>query len=128
MWKLFLSALALRTMLRSMGWLALLLPLAAILKTIGAPLLAILAVIGLPLLIVLALIGLPLIVVFGIGAALLSIIGVVVTAGLALLKIVLPIVLVFWAVSAVFRWMRRKDRPRPDEPLTGDVRGPDPAV
>ena len=126
MWKLFLSALALRTMIRSMGWMVLLLPIAFLLKTVGAPLLAILAVIGLPLLVVLALIGLPLIVVFGIGAALLGIIGTVLTVGLALLKIVLPIVLVFWAVSALFRWMRRKDKPRADEPLTGDVRGPDP--
>lgn len=125
MWKLFLQAAALKVMVRSAGWLVFLLPVAFLLKTIGAPLLAILGVIGLPLLVVLALLGLPFIVVFGIGAALLAVIGTVVTIGLALLKIVLPIVLVFWAVSAVFRWMSRKDRPSPDEPLSGEVRGPD---
>lgn len=128
MWKLFLQAAALKVMVRSAGWLVFLLPVAFLLKTIGAPLLAILGVIGLPLLVVLALLGLPFIVVFGIGAALLAVIGTVVTIGLALLKIVLPIVLVFWAVSAVFKWMSRKDKPGPDEPLSGEVRGPDPAV
>ena len=128
MWKLFLQAAALKVMMRSAGWLVFLLPLAFLLKTIGAPLLAILGVIGLPLLVVLVLLGLPFIVVFGIGAALLAVIGTVVTIGLALLKIVLPIVLVFWAVSAVFKWMSRKDKAGPDEPLSGEVRGPDGAV
>ena len=126
MWKLFLSWLVVKTGLRSLGWLAALIPFAFLLKTVGAPLLAILATLGLPLLIILAVIGLPIIVVLVFTGVLLAIVAAVLSLGLAVAKVVVPIVLVWWLVSWLFRGAWWNDRGKKGEvPLTGDVKGPD---
>ena len=79
-----------------LGGLAFLLPLALLLKTIGLPLLAVLSVLALPILILLFLFGLPIFLVFIVGGMLMGLIGVVLTIGIAALKIGLFIVLPIW--------------------------------
>jgi hypothetical protein len=79
-----------------------------LLKFVGLPLLAVLGVLALPVLILLLVIGLPIFVVLLVGGALLSLVGVLLTLGLAVAKIVIPIAL---AVMLV-RWLLR-DRSAP---------------
>ena len=79
-----------------LGGLAFLLPLALLLKTIGLPLLGILSVLALPVLILLFLFGLPIFLVFIFGGMLMGLIGMVVTIGVAALKIGLFVVLPIW--------------------------------
>jgi hypothetical protein len=79
-----------------LGGLAFLLPLALLLKTIGLPLLGILSVLALPVLILLFLFGLPIFLVFIFGGLLMGLIGMVVTIGVAALKIGLFVVLPIW--------------------------------
>jgi hypothetical protein len=96
-WALIKSLLKI---LGSLGWLV---PLAFILKAVGLPLLILLAVLAIPLLIVLAVIGLPLILVVVVGGALLTFTMWIVSMGLLALKIALPIIAIFW----VIRWLTR---------------------
>ena len=84
-----------------LGGLAFLLPLALLLKTIGLPLLAVLSVLALPILILLFLFGLPIFLVFIVGGMLMGLIGVVLTIGIAALKIGLFIVLPIWLLWKV---------------------------
>src|ERR1044072_4914395 len=79
-----------------LGGLAFLLPLALLLKTIGLPLLGVVAVLALPILIILLLFGLPIFLVFIVGSMLMGLIGMVLTIGVAALKIGLFIVLPIW--------------------------------
>lgn len=81
-----------------LGGLAFLLPIALLLKTIGLPLLMVLAVLAIPILILLFLFGLPIFLVFIVGSMLMGLIGVVLTVGVAALKIGLFIVLPIWLV------------------------------
>ena len=81
-----------------LGGLAFLLPIALLLKTIGLPLLAVLAVLALPILIILLLFGLPLFLVFIFASMLMGLIGMVLTIGVAAIKIGLFIVLPIWLV------------------------------
>lgn len=104
--QLLVQGILARTVLRSFGWLAWLLPAGFLLKGIGLPLLAVLGVLALPVLLLLLVIGLPIFVVLLVGGALLSVVGVVLSVGLALAKVLIPIALVVWLV----RWMWR-DRP-----------------
>lgn len=103
---LLIQGILAKTALRSLGWLAWLLPLGAILKWVGLPLLTVLLVLALPVLLLLAVIGLPLFVVFLFGGALLSVVGVLLTIGVALLKVAIPVLLVLW----VLRWAWRAKR------------------
>lgn len=124
MW-LLLKGLALRFAIgRSVGGLMgvlllVLLPAAGALKLVGVPLLLVLGTLGAPVFALLGMIGLPLLFVIGFGAILLLMVGLVVTAGIVAIKIVLPIVLLVWFV----RWMSGRtggaedDSPMPDEPL-----------
>lgn len=103
---LLVQGILAKTALRSLAWLAWLLPLGAILKWVGLPLLMVLAVLALPVLLLLAVIGLPIFVVLLFGGAILSVVGVVLTVGLALLKVAIPVLLVLW----VLRWAWRARR------------------
>jgi hypothetical protein len=118
MWALIKSLLAkwaiLRLLLKSLGSLAWLIPIAFLLKAIGIPLLVLLGVLGLPLLILLVVIGLPFFLVFIVGGALLGFTFWVLSMGLAILKIALPIILVVWLVRWAFR--RSNGTPRADTP------------
>jgi hypothetical protein len=93
--KVILRALA------SLGWLV---PIAFVLKAVGLPLLIMIAVLGLPIFIVLALFGLPILLVLCVGALLLVGIFVVLSLGVAALKIALPVLIVVWLV----RWFLGK--------------------
>src|SRR4051812_40703288 len=102
-----------------LGGLALLLPIAAILKVIGVPLLAVLSIVGVPLMILLFLFGLPLFLVVGAGVAIMGVFAVALMLGLFALKIfifvVLPIIVIAKVAKWVFRSVRGKCSPG-DEP------------
>lgn len=127
MW-LALKALLLRWLLaRSVGGLfgflfMIALPLAGVLKIVGIPLLVVLAVVGLPILVVLAVIGLPILLVVGTVSVLMAVLGGLLAAGIALLKVALPIVLVVWGATWAFRKLRGRGGAAP--PSTGPTTGP----
>ncbi|MCY7380575.1 MAG: hypothetical protein LH467_14705 [Gemmatimonadaceae bacterium] len=124
MW-LLLKGLAVRFAVgRSVGGLMgvlllVLLPAAGALKLVGLPLLLVLGTLGAPVFALLGMIGLPVLFVLGLGAILMLMVGLLVTAGIVAIKIVLPIVLLVWFV----RWITGRthgatdDPPLPDEPL-----------
>jgi hypothetical protein len=106
MWTIVKAWLLKLILQRSLGavlaaLLAILLPIAAVLKVVGIPLLLVLLIIGAPLLLLLAIIGLPLLVVIGGGMAIVGVISAVLALGFALLKIALPILFVVW----LLRWL-----------------------
>lgn len=101
--------------LRSFGWLAWLLPAGFLLKWVGLPLLSVLGVLAMPVLVLLFIIGLPIFLVLIVGFGLMALVGVLLTVGIALAKILIPIALVYWLV----RWlMKPRDaaKPAPVEP------------
>jgi hypothetical protein len=106
MWT-FLKAIILKWLLRrSFGWvlallLAILVPIAGMLKVIGLPILLVLVALGVPVFLVLAAIGLPVLLVVGAGGVLMAIVFGVVMLGLLFLKIVVPIILLVW----LLRWL-----------------------
>lgn len=111
---LIVQGILAKTVLRSFGWLAWLVPAGFVLKVIGLPLLAVLGVLALPVLFLLLVIGLPIFVVLLIGGGVLAIVGVVLSVGLTLAQIVIPIALVVFVV----RWLMR-ERSAPDAPSAG---------
>ena len=113
MWTVLKAWLLKLILKRSLGallaaLLAILMPIAAVLKVVGIPLLFVMLIVGLPLLLLLAVIGLPFLIVAGGAMAILGIISAVLFLGFALLKIALPILAIVWLV----RWLfgERKDR------------------
>ena len=108
---LLVQGILAKTALRSFGWLAWLLPVGAILKWIGLPLLSVLGVLALPVLVLLFLIGLPIFLVFIFGGLLMSLVGVLITVGTALLKIIVPLALVVLVVQWVMRTQAKKVAP-----------------
>ncbi len=102
MWSLIWKWTVAKVLFRSFGWLALLIPVALMLKGIGLPLLLILGGLAMPVLIMLAIVGLPIIAVLVVGGVIMSVLGVVVTVGLTLAKIVIPILLLVWFVNFLF--------------------------
>lgn len=105
---LVLRLAAVRWLFKLSG-LALLLPLAFLLKVIGLPLLAVLSVVGLPILFLLFVFGLPIFMVLLVGGLLMGLVGVVLTIGIAAVKIglfvVLPIWLVWMVARKVYHWI-----------------------
>ncbi len=99
---LLIQGILAKTALRSFGWLAWLLPMGFLLKWVGLPLLAVLAVLALPVLALLLVIGLPIFVVLLFGGAILSIVGTVITVGIALAKILIPIALIVFVLRRLF--------------------------
>jgi hypothetical protein len=142
MWA-FISQIVLRLAalrwLFKLGGLGLLLPIALLLKTIGIPLLMILAVVAMPVLILLFLFGLPVFMVLAAGAAIMGLVGIVLTIGVAALKFAIFVVLPIWVIwkisSSGFRWICKRgdggtgsaggdatpesDVPAGSEPFTG---------
>jgi len=107
-----------------LGGLAFLLPLALLLKTIGLPLLMVLGVLALPVLIILLLFGLPIFLVLIFGSMLMGLIGMVVTIGLAALKIGLFVVLPVWLVWALVGKMRHAKKKGDDGSSASDSAPP----
>ncbi len=106
-----------RLVLKGLGSLLVLLPLAAILKVIGWPLLMVLGVLALPVLLFLFVIGLPILLVLLVGGAILGIVATALSLALPLLKLALvvglPIVLMVWLARWLFRSPPKTD-PGPD--------------
>lgn len=104
---LVLRLAAVRWLFKLSG-LALLLPLALLLKTIGLPLLAVLSIVGLPILFILLIFGLPIFMVLVVGGLLMGALGAVLTIGLAAVKIGLFVVLPLWLMwmvgTKLYRW------------------------
>ncbi|MFN8572245.1 MAG: hypothetical protein U0132_09315 [Gemmatimonadaceae bacterium] len=120
MWALLKSLLAkwavFKVLLKALGSLAWLIPIAFILKAIGIPMLVLLLILAAPILLVLAVIGLPILLVFVVGGFLLSILFTILSVGFAALKIVLPIVLVVWVVNWLLTTRKGDTPPLQDAP------------
>jgi hypothetical protein len=114
-----------------LGGLAFLIPVVMLLKAIGLPLLAVLSIIAIPLLILLFLFGLPIFLVFLAGGAIMGMLSLVVTIGIAALKFGIFVVLPIWLTWKLFSWIFRRGKnggsssestsspppsPRPSEP------------
>ncbi len=102
-----------RILLKGLGSLAFLIPLALVLKGIGWPLLVVMLVLGFPILIVLFVIGLPVFLVLAVGGFLISLLFMAMTVGAFFLKflilVVVPLMLVWWLVQTLAGW----DKPKP---------------
>jgi hypothetical protein len=87
-----------KLLLKSFGALAWLLPIAMLLKALGWPVLIVLGVLAVPLIIVLMIVGLPLLLVAAAAGIMLMIAFWVVSTGLLIIKIAVPILLVVWLI------------------------------
>lgn len=121
---LVLRLAAVRWLFKLSG-LALLLPLAFLLKTIGLPVLAVLSIVGLPILFLLLVFGLPIFMVLVVGGLLMGLFGVVLSIGLAAVKVglfvVLPIWLIWMVGTKLYRWIfggGNGGKPNGGEPAT----------
>jgi hypothetical protein len=101
------AQLAMVRWLFKLGGLALLLPLAALLKAIGLPVLLILLVVGAPILILLLLFGLPIFAVMAVGGVLIGLVAMLLMLGLAALKFAIFVVLPIWLMWKVACWAWR---------------------
>lgn len=104
---LVLRLAAVRWLFKLSG-LALLVPLALLLKTIGLPILAVLSIVGLPIFFLLLIFGLPIFMVLLFGGLAMGLLGAVLAIGLAALKIGLFVVLPIWLfwklANKISRW------------------------
>jgi hypothetical protein len=111
MWAMLKTLLAhgllAKSLVRSVGWLAWLLPIGFLLKVIGWPIILVLGVLAAPVLILLFIIGLPIFAVILVGSLLMSLVGVLLTVGITLLKFAIPVLLIYWVV----RWLWWKPAP-----------------
>ena len=135
---LALRLIALRWFLK-LGWLALLVPIAMLLKLIGLPIIGVLSVIAVPVLALLLLFGLPIILVIVVGGLLMTALSFVLTIGVAAIKVglfvVLPVWLLWMLIGKLWSWRdcggdRGKPGERPDAPPTtpnDSMGGADPA-
>jgi hypothetical protein len=105
MWALIKSLFAqwalFKILLKSLGSLAWLLPVAFLLKFLGIPALIVLAVLALPLFIILLIVGLPMAFVAVTGVVILAGIFFLLSLGIAVLKLAIPIVIVYF----LFKWI-----------------------
>jgi hypothetical protein len=92
-----------------LGWL---LPIAFVLKLVGLPVLIVLAILAAPIFIILAIIGLPIMFVIIAGVLLLVGFFFILSMGLLVLKIAIPILIVYW----VIRWFFRNGRKNSIDP------------
>lgn len=90
-----------------LGGLALLLPIAMLLKVIGIPLLIVLMVVGAPVLILLLLFGLPVFAVLAVGGALIGLLATMLMIGVAALKFAVLVVLPIWLMWKIGCWLWR---------------------
>lgn len=107
-----------------LGGLALLLPIAAILKVIGVPLMIVLSIVALPVMILLFLFGLPIFLVLAVGGIIMALFSFVLMIGVAALKIfifvVLPIWALAWIVRNVWGWTFGRGSDESPPPATSD--------
>ena len=104
--------------------LAVAVPLGGILKVIGLPLLLVALVVGAPVILLLLLVGLPVLLVLGAAGAIVALVTAVLGIGMALLKLLFPVILVVGGVVAAVlgvRWLMRRGRggaPAPPAPAS----------
>jgi hypothetical protein len=116
MWSLITSLLAkwalFKLLLKTLGSMAWLIPVAFLLKLVGLPVLIVLAILAAPIFIILAIVGLP--IMFVIVAGILLIVGFffILSMGLLVLKIAIPIILIYW----LFKWLFRNGRKNSIDP------------
>jgi len=91
-----------------LGGLAFLIPIVLLLKAIGLPVLAVLSIVAIPLLILLFLFGLPIFLVLMAGGAIMGLLSLVVTIGVAALKFGIFVVLPIWLTWKLFSWIFRR--------------------
>jgi hypothetical protein len=107
MWSLITSLLAklalFKLLLKTLGSLGWLLPIAFVLKLVGLPVLIVLAILAAPIFIILAIIGLPIMFVIVAGVLLLVGFFFILSMGLLVLKIAIPILIVYWLIRWFFR-------------------------
>jgi len=108
--------------------LALLLPIAMLLKTIGLPLLGILGALAVPILILLFVFGLPIFLVLLVGSLLIGMLGLALTAGIVALKVALFIVLPVWLIVKLFTVLRRRGGGNGGAGKTDTSTGPTPST
>lgn len=85
-----------KVLLKSLGSLAWLLPIAFLLKFLGLPVLIVLIILGLPLFIILAIVGLPMAFVAVAGAVILAGIFFMLSLGIAVLKLAIPFIIIYF--------------------------------
>jgi hypothetical protein len=116
MWSLITSLLAkwalFKLLLKTLGSMAWLIPVAFILKLIGLPVLIVLAILAAPIFIILAIIGFPIMLVIIAGIVLLVGFFFLLSMGLLLLKIAIPVILIYW----LFKWLFRNGRKNSIDP------------
>jgi hypothetical protein len=126
--KLLLRLAALRWFLK-LGGLGLLVPIAFLLKVVGLPILAILSVLALPILLILFVFGLPIFLVLIAGTMLMGFLGMVLSIGVAAVKIGLFVVLPIWLVWKLACWLfRRGGGGTTEKPSSTDVPPVDPTM
>ncbi len=107
MWAFITSLLTkwalLKLLLKTFGSLGWLIPIAFILKFVGLPVLAVLALLALPVFIILAIVGLPIMIVVVVGILLLVGFFAMLSIGLLVLKIAIPVLLVYWLIRWWFK-------------------------
>lgn len=116
MWSLITSLLAkwalFKLLLKTLGSMAWLIPVAFILKLVGLPVLIVLAILAAPVFIILAIIGLPIMFVVIAGVLLLVGFFFLLSMGLLVLKIAIPIILIYW----LFKWLFRNGKKNSIDP------------
>lgn len=110
MWSLITSLLAkwalFKLLLKTLGSLGWLLPVAFILKLVGLPVLIVLAILALPVFLILAIVGLPIMFVVIAGFVLLVGFFFLLSMGMLVLKIAIPVILLYW----LFKWLFKNGR------------------
>jgi len=129
---LVLRLAAVRWIFKTIGGLAVIVPLALLLKVIGLPLLGVAGVLALPVLFLLFIFGLPIFLVLLAGGAAIGLLFAVLSVGFVALKIgllvVLPVFLIYKLASWIFgRGNRHGGNNAPsDGPTTDPIDGVDP--
>ena len=94
-------------LLKTIGGLGVLVPLALLLKVIGLPVLMVIGVLAAPVLFVLFVLGLPIFLVLVVGGGLLAFLFMLLSIGLVVLKVALFVVLPIVLIWKLVRWMFR---------------------
>jgi len=99
---------AIRWAIKSFVGLGLLVPVAFVLKLVGLPILAVLGVLALPVLIVLFVLGLPIFLVLIVAALVIGGLFFVLSVGMVAFKVFLFVVLPIWLLWTAVSFVRRK--------------------
>ena len=104
--------------------IAVLAPLAGLLKIIGIPVMIVMFIVAAPVLFVLAIVGLPLMLVAVAGVVIFGVLSAVLALSVALLKVLIPAAIVFFVLR--FLWRLLFGKRDPDTPPPPASTGPAP--